>query len=203
MKKFLNAVLILIVLSQTALADDKSAVRDLLKSKLDAVITVIKSGGIDAQAKYDKTAEIVQTIFDFSLMAKLALGRKHWSDLTKENRDKFIKLFTKILKNSYLTKIDFYHDEKIVFEDPLEVKTKIHVPTYLISKDKKIAILYKFYQSHDNWKIYDVEIQGVSLIRSYRSQFSESLQSGTMEELMAKLEKMDSGKIPTPLEPLP
>jgi phospholipid transport system substrate-binding protein len=68
------------------------------------------------------------------------------------------------------------------------VKKKIHTPTYLVSKDKKISILYKFYKAQKNWKIYDLEIQGVSIIRSYRSQFSSILESGTVDDLLLKLE---------------
>jgi phospholipid transport system substrate-binding protein len=67
--------------------------------------------------------------------------------------------------------------------------TKIHVPTYLISKKNKISMRYKLYQSESEWKIYDVEIQGVSIIRSYRSQFSEILKNGTIDDLLLKLEK--------------
>ena len=202
MKIFLNAVLILIVFSQTVIADDKSDVRVLLKGKLDAVMTVLQKDDLDSQKKKDKVAEIVEPIFDFPLMSKLALGRTYWSGMTKENKDRFTKLFTKRLKESYLSKIDLYHDEKIIFESPLQVDKKIHIPTSLITKEKKITLLYKLYQSQNSWKIYDIEVQGVSVIRTYRSQFSESLQRGTIEELMTKLETMSSGKIPTPLDSL-
>ena len=192
MKRYLNAILILIALSQTVLADDKIAVRDLLKSRIDAVMGVLGRKDLDGEAKKDKISEIVQTIFDFSLMAKLALGRNCWSDLTEENKDRFTKLFTKRLKESYLRKIDLYTDEKVIYEEPLQVKKKLHISTSLISKDDKISVLYKLYNSHNDWKIYDIEVQDVSLIRSYRSQFSESLQSGTIEELMTDMEKMGS-----------
>ena len=194
MKYLLNAVLILTILSQTVLADDKGTVRDNLKNRLEAVMAVLEIKNLDSPAKQDRVAEIIEPIFDFSLMSKLALGRKHWSDLTKENRARFISLFTKRLKEAYLGKIDHYTDEKVILDEPLQIKKKIHIPTFLISKDKKISILYKFYKSRNNWKIYDIEVQGVSLIRTYRSQFSESLQSGTMEDLLVKLEKMGSEK---------
>ncbi|MBW1766611.1 MAG: ABC transporter substrate-binding protein [Deltaproteobacteria bacterium] len=192
MKRLLNAIIIMIALSQTAIADDKIAVRDFLKSKLDDVLLVLERKDLDDQTKKDTIVEIAQPIFDFSLMAKLTLGRKHWPGLSKENKDKFTELFTKLLKESFLRKMDLYTDEKLIYEEPLQVKKKIHIPTCLTSKDNKISILYKLHKSHNNWKIYDIEIQGVSIIRSYRSQFSESLQSGTIEELITKLEKIGS-----------
>jgi phospholipid transport system substrate-binding protein len=82
-----------------------------------------------------------------------------------------------------------YTDEKIIYEPPVEVKKKIHIPTSLISKGKKISMLYKLYPSNNTWKIYDVEIQGVSIIRSYRAQFNEILQNGTFDDLLQKMQK--------------
>jgi len=192
MKNLLNAFFILIIImSQTAMAEDKSEVSDLLKNKLAAVINVIEREDLDKQTKQNRIVEIVQPIFDFPIMSKLALGRRYWPDLSEEDKDRFTDLFTKRLKVTYLSKIDIYTDEEIVFKAPLEVRRKIHVPTYMISKGREISILYKLYKSRSTWKIYDVEIQGVSIIRIFRSQFRESLRNGTMEELFAKLEKMD------------
>jgi phospholipid transport system substrate-binding protein len=82
-----------------------------------------------------------------------------------------------------------YTDEKIIFEAPIQIKNKVQIPTHLVSKDQKTSILYKLYESQNNWKIYDIEIQGVSIIRSYRSQFIPILQNGTIEDLMQELEK--------------
>jgi phospholipid transport system substrate-binding protein len=122
-------------------------------------------------------------------MAKLSLGKKYWPDLTEENKERFTELFIKRLRTSYLDNLTIYTDENVTYEPAVQVKKKIHVPTYLISKQKKISMLYKLYQSESDWKIYDVEIQGVSIIRSYRSQFSEILKNGTTDDLLLKLEK--------------
>ena len=82
-----------------------------------------------------------------------------------------------------------YTDEKVLFEPPVQVKGKVQVPTQLVSKDRKTSILYKLYKSGENWKVYDLEIQGVSIIRSYRSQFAEILKTGTIDDLLLKMER--------------
>ena len=128
-------------------------------------------------------------MFDFELMAKLSLGRKYWPDLSKEKRERFTELFVNRLRQSYLNKLTAYTDETVVYEPPLKVDAKIHIPTYLVSKGNKIGMLYKFYQSSGQWKIYDIEIQGVSIIRSYQSQFKEILQNSTFDDLLLKMEK--------------
>ena len=189
MKNLLIAVITLFLFSQSAAADDKSEIDNLLKTNLDAVFTVLQKKDLDQQAKNKEIVDIVTPMFDFELMARLSLGKKHWSGLSQDQKERFTELFINRLKASYLSNFTLYTDEKVLYEPSIQVKGKIHSPTYLISKDKKISILYKFYNAQKNWKIYDLEIQGVSIIRSYRSQFSSILESGTVDDLLLKLEK--------------
>ena len=188
MKNLLVAVLGLLLFSQPVAADEKSEVDELLKNNLDAVFTVLQKKGLEQQAKNKEIVEIVTPMFDFELMARLSLGKKHWPGLSRDKKEKFTELFIQRLKASYLMNFTLYTDEKLFYEPSRQVKKKIHAPTYLVSKDKKISILYKFYKAGNDWKIYDLEIQGVSIIRSYRSQFSRILESGTVDDLLLKLE---------------
>ncbi len=189
MKTLSYAVLSLLIVCQSAMAENKPSAEELLKENLAAVFTVLQKQDLNQEAKNNKIIDIVNPMFDFSLMAKLTLGRKYWPGLTPEQKESFTQLFIKRLRASYLDRLTLYTDEKVLYESSVEVKQKIHIPTCLVSKDKKISILYKFYNSESNWKIYDLEIQGVSIIRSYRSQFHEILKSGTFEDLLTKLEQ--------------
>lgn len=189
MKVLLYSIFSLLLLSQTVTADDKSAAEEFLKSNLDAVFKVLQKKGLSEQARNSEVVEIVTPMFDFQLMAKLSLGKKYWPDLSQDQRARFTELFVELLRKSYLNKLTAYTDEKIIYEPPVEVKKKIHIPTRLISKGKEISMLYKFYDSNNQWKIYDIEIQGVSIIRSYRSQFNEILQKGTFDDLLQRMEK--------------
>jgi phospholipid transport system substrate-binding protein len=177
------------MLSETVLADDKMSAEEFLKSKLDQVFAVLKKEDLGQPEKDDQIVEIVTPMFDFALMAKLSLGKKHWSGLSEENKERFTELFIKRLRRSYLNKFVLYTDEKIIYDAPVEVSEKIQIPTSLISKDKKISMVYKLYNPNNSWKIYDIEIQGVSIIRSYRAQFDEILQSGSIDDLLHKLEE--------------
>jgi phospholipid transport system substrate-binding protein len=191
MKSLLYAVLALSILSNSAIADDRNTVEKLLKGKLDAVLLVLQNQKLDQQAKKDEISTIIMPVFDFPLMAKLTLGRKHWPGMTKEQQAKFTELFIRLLKESYLEKISLYSDERIVFHESVQVKRKVHIATDLISKDNKISMLYKFYKSKHGWRIYDIEIEGISLIVTYRSQFDQVLNEGTVDDLIIKLEKSE------------
>ncbi|MFC1814137.1 ABC transporter substrate-binding protein, partial [Thermodesulfobacteriota bacterium] len=134
MKQLLYAALSLLILTQSAVADDKSDVQVLLKSNLDAVISVLENKELEQQAKDEKIIEIATPLFDFSLMARLSLGKEHWTGLSKEKQDQFNKLFNKLLKDSYLESLKRYTNETIAYQEPVLVKKFIYIPTDLISK---------------------------------------------------------------------
>ena len=186
---FYTAVLILIFTVPPAIAANRPTAEELLKENLTAVFVILNKQSLSPDAKKNEIERIVNPLFDFSLMAKLTLGRKYWPGLSADQRERFTELFIERLRNSYLDRLTLYTDEKVQYESAMAVKKKVQIPTFLVSKDDKISILYKFYDSSSGWRIYDLEVQGVSIIRSYRSQFHEILRSGSFDDLLAKLEK--------------
>lgn len=191
MRSLWCVLLVFLVAGQVANAADKDPndPNELLRTKFDAVISVLQNKDIDQKAKERQISEIVVPIFDFPLMAKLSLGRKHWPKLTTPQREKFTELFVERLKASYREKIMLYTEEKVVFKPTVQKKKTTHIPVELVSKDKRVAMLYKLRKVDERWKIYDVEIEGVSLLLTYRSQFDDILRSSTVEDLLSQLEK--------------
>lgn len=192
MKRLLYTVLILFISVQTGLTDDKNSAKKLLAGKLDAAIAVLQKKDMGQQEKDRQIIEIVTPIFDFPLMAKLSLGKKYWPGLSKEQKGKYTDLFVKRLEASYLEKLSLYTDETIVYKTPVQNERKVEIPTEVISKDKKIFMTYKLYKSEQDWKIYDLEIEGVSMIVTYRSQFDQILDKGTFDDFLLKLEKPEN-----------
>lgn len=188
MKRLLYTVLILFITAQTGLTDDKNSAKKILAGKLDAAIAVLQKKNMDKQEKDRQIIKIVTPIFDFPFMAKLSLGRKYWPGLSKEQKQKFTDLFIKRLEASYLEKLSLYNDETIVYKTPVQSGRKVEIPTEVISKDKLISMTYKLYKSKHNWKIYDMEVEGISIIVTYRSQFDQILEKGTFDDLLLKLE---------------
>jgi phospholipid transport system substrate-binding protein len=169
--------------------NDPNDPEELLRNKWDAIVSILQNKDIDQKAKEKKISKVISPIFDFPLMAKLALGRKHWPKFTPPQREKFTRLFSERLKRSYQKKIAFYKDEKILFKPKVQKKKTIYIPSELRYKDKKVDIIYKLRKVEKRWKIYDVEIQGVSILLTYRSQFDEILRHNTVEDLLSRLEK--------------
>lgn len=192
MKRMLYAVLAFLLMSQVAWSDDKSAAKELLTNNIEAALAVLQKKAINQQEKKEQVIKIAEPIFDFHLMAKLALGRKYWQDLSEKNRKKFVDLFVAKLKATYVDKLSLYTDEKVIYDTPVQKGKKIYISTKMVSKNKSFAMMFKLYKSSNTLKIYDIEIEGVSLISTYRSQFYDILSKGTMDDLLLKLEKPEN-----------
>ncbi len=178
-----------LMMAHTVWAGSKEDVSALLKTKIDAVLEILPRKDISHEEKNKKIMEIIEPVFDFPLMAKLTLGKTGWQEMNPAQQKEFIDLFVARLKSSYLDKTSLYSDEKVAYKPAVEVGDKVHAAIDVIGKEKTVSVLYKFYSSAGAWKIYDVEINGVSLIQSYRSQFTEILKNGTVETLLAELRK--------------
>ncbi len=177
------------LVSGSASAGQKEEVSALLQSRIDAVLAILPQKDMPQEEKNRKIMEIVEPVFDFALMAKLTLGKTGWQEMTEAQQKEFIDLFVARLKASYLDKSSLYSDEKVAYKPAVEAGDKIHAAIDVIGKEKTVEVVYKFYSSAGAWKIYDVEINGVSLIQSYKSQFTEILKNGTVANLLEELRK--------------
>ncbi len=175
----------------TSFALTKEQIKPEMTAKIDKVLIILKNPNIQKEEKVSKIISIMDPVFDYKIMSMLALGRT-WKKLSKNEKDEFVKLFTRELKKSYLDKLDLYTDE------PIEVigieqlkKSKILLKTQLIGKKEIIDINYNFYKNSksNGWFIYDVNLLGVSIIKSYHAQYNGFLKKKSFNELLEYLRK--------------
>ena len=179
----------MLVFSPPAAAGKTAEVETLLKEKIDQVLIILKNKELARPERHDLILKVVAPVFDFQLMAKLSLGKKYWPGLAAEKRGEYSDVFIKKMQQSYLDKLDIYSGEDMIYDPPVVLGKKVHMRTYLDSKDSKLEIMYKFYKSSAGWLIYDLEVAGVSTVQTYRSQFDGVLRDGTIDDLIAKLKK--------------
>jgi phospholipid transport system substrate-binding protein len=196
MRYLLFMIIFVLLFTGTVLGSESDDVKTLLKSNVDAVVELLQNDNMDKTERNQRILDIITPVFDFKTMAKLTLGKKYWPTLNETQQAEFSDLFIRRLQESYLDKLDIYTDEKVLYGEPLTMGTKIHMPTTLVSKDSNIEMLYKFYHSAESWKIYDVEIGGVSVIQTYRSQFDGVLREGSVADLLGKLKDDGSFVLP-------
>lgn len=195
MKLFIFSFLTLVfIATQPLMALPESEINSYMQTNIDDVTTILKNTKIQRGEKTSKIFAIFDTLFDYTLMSKLAIGGRQWEALTPEKRNEFSKIFEKKLKNSYMEKLDLYTDEKIVIKNSEKIKdSRIHLTTHLVKKGEIYEIVYKFYKtSNGDWLIYDVDVLGVSIIQAYRTQFADALAKESFDKLLEKLKSTES-----------
>lgn len=188
----LTTALVVFVFFTALAADHSTEVVTLLKTKTDAILGILSQTGLAEAAKRQQIMDVVNPVINFALMAKLTLGKTNWDRLSPEERNRFVDLYVERLKNSYLDKTSLYSDLTITYDQAVEEDGKVSVPTHLNTKNDVIDVIYKFYSAEGKWQVYDVEIAGVSFIKSYRSQFDEILKNGTVADLFAELTRKEA-----------
>jgi phospholipid transport system substrate-binding protein len=167
--------------------------QDILKVHIDRVIDVLKDPSLTGEAgkkiKIEKISEITEDIFDFTELSKRSLGRA-WKQFTPEQQTEFVSLYKKLLKNTYADRIVSYNNEKIKFGKEVRLSdTATEVQTTIGTQTGDVSINYRMMQDEVSWRVYDVVIEGVSLINNYRTQFRGILANNTPAGLIEILKK--------------
>jgi len=164
---------------------------DQLRAQIDRALKILEDPELKKDGKQrERRAAIRQVandIFDFSETAKRSLAR-HWASRTQAERDEFVGLFADLLERSYISKIELYGGEKIKFVGESVDPDGAVVRTRLVTKQgTEIPIDYRMHVRGDKWLVYDVHIEGVSLISNYRTQFNKIITTSSFQELVKKM----------------
>jgi phospholipid transport system substrate-binding protein len=164
---------------------------DQLRAQIDRVIKTVDDPDLKKDGKATERRAAVRKIafetFDFEEMSKRALAR-HWQARTPAEREEFVKLFADLLERAYVSKIENYGGEKIAYNgDTIEgdaalVKTKI-----VTKQGTDVPVDYRMVKRNDRWLVYDVVIEGVSLINNYRTQFNKIIQTSSYQSLVDRM----------------
>ena len=162
---------------------------DQLRGQIDRVLKVLDDPSLkkDEPARRAAVRKIADDIFDFSETAKRSLAR-HWQPRTPAERDEFTKLFADLLERSYISKIELYGGEKIAYVNDVIEGDQAVVRTHIITKaGTQVPVDYRMLKKGERWLVYDVIIEGVSLVANYRTQFNKIIQTSSYTELVKKM----------------
>ncbi len=164
---------------------------DQLKGAIDRVVKTLDDpaykGEDKAPARRRAVRKVANDIFDFSEIARRSLAR-HWQPLTDKQREEFVMLFADLLERSYISKIELYGGEKILYTGERVEGDQASVATRIITKNgTDVPIDYRMLKRGDRWLVYDVNIEGVSLVSNYRTQFNKIIQTASYNDLVQKM----------------
>ncbi len=165
-----------------------------LKNNIDKVFSILSDPAYSDESKkaeqHEKLWKIVEDAFDFKIMARLTLAN-NWKSFSPEQQEEFSRVFGKFLGNTYLDKIQSgYSGEKVEYDGQEKFSdNRALVETNITHGGVKTPVNYSMLKTGNGWKIYDVKIEGVSLLQNYRTQFSSILMRGKPEDLIEMLKK--------------
>lgn len=162
-----------------------------VKANVDKVLELLRDKELkkpeNKQKRREKIRKVLRQNFNYEEMSMRALA-VHWKKRTPAEKKEFVSLFRDLLERSYMKRIEAYTDENVVYAaesidgDYAEVKTKI-----ITERKVVIPINYRLLKSSSKWKVYDVIIEGVSLIKNYRTQFNKIIRSQSFEALIKRM----------------
>ena len=172
-----------------------------LQGLIDEVISLLNSPQYQDAAKKkeqgDKIWVVIEEVFDFQKISRLTLG-KNWKKFSDKELDEFSVLFSNLLGKTYLKKVqDEFKNEKVNYMDEKILTGKknerAQVKTALVRKNMEIPVEYSMWKNNGVWRIYDVKVEGISLVKNYRTQFQKILFNKSPGELIAQVKKKVDG----------
>lgn len=169
---------------------------DQLRPEIARVIKTLEDpslrGDGKTAARRDALRTITESVFDWEEMARRALG-PHWQARSEAERTEFVALFRDLIESSYASKIEGYSGERVSFAGDVVEGDLATVRTRLTTKQgKDVPVDYRMNRRDSRWRIYDVSVEGVSLVANYRTQFNQIIRTSSYEELIRKLRSRSS-----------
>ena len=160
---------------------------DQARQYTDQVLKVLRDPALNEVERRTAVRKVAAEVFDLSETAKRALGR-HWQARTAAEREEFTRLFADFLENSYLSKVSLYSGERVNYvSESIDGDYAIVGARILSKQGTEIPVDARMLRRGDRWYIYDISIEGISMVNNYRSQFNTIIQKSSYEQLVQRL----------------
>jgi phospholipid transport system substrate-binding protein len=165
--------------------------KEEIQSAIEKVVAILKDPKLKSEAKKQERLEQLRQVifpkFDFTEMAKRSLGA-NWQRRSPEEQQEFAKLFTHMIEGAYVENLDSYNGEKVTVTGEKQDQGFAQVSSKIVANNgEEYSVDYKLYQSGNDWKVYDVVIENVSIVNNYRSQFNRVIARSSFEDLMRRM----------------
>ena len=186
MKKILLTACLLVVLIGSAWAIPQP--QEQVESMISSVLDVLQQSELSSEEKKAQVSGKVQVFLNVASMSQRTLG-SYWQGATEEQRQRFGELFVKVLEGTYLNRIGEYTDGKVQYLKQRVKGDKAIIDTKIVTEELSIPVQYKMIFVNDTWQVFDVVIEGVSLIRNYRASYGEIIRKDGYDGLFALMEQ--------------
>jgi len=197
-KRLTMAVCVLLILAASASVTAAGEPTEQVRKTTDRIIAIVTDPGLkEADKSREKSRQIRNVVddrFDWEEMSKRTLAR-YWKDRTENEKEEFIDLFGRLLERTYLDKVEGYSGEKVLYVDEkVEGKYAIVSVRIVTRQETEIQVDYRLQNKKNEWLVYDISIEGVSLVNNYRKQFSSIMTRSSYKDLVEKLRSKVEGE---------
>ena len=186
----LNKIVLLFLLSVMSIhAVEEANIKKVMDAKVKKVLHTLKDPALSQKQKESKSIAVMGNIIDYTIMSQISLG-KRWKTLSSKEKKQFTLAFEKKIKHSYIDKLRLYNNQKVITKDLKKLKpNRISLEYRIIGRDDTYKVVYMFYKKSNSsqWYIYDIRLVGVSIIQTYRKQFSDFLKTKSFNQLLRSL----------------
>ena len=195
-------VAVAVVLLSGVVADRAQAgeATDAMRGTIDEVLRILADKNLKQPSKASERRQLLEKVvgerFDYQEMSRRSLGAS-WNNLSDKDKQEFVSLFQTLLVNTYADKIESYTGEGVQYMNERNEKEYAEVRTKVLTGKTEIPLDYRLLLKGSDWRVYDVVVDGVSLVNNYRGQFSKILRNGGYADLVDQLRKK-SEKIKSP-----
>lgn len=183
---FITPILLLFFAASTAAAAPSAT--DQVRGTVDRVIELLKNKELDPAKRRQMLSSLIRKRFDFTLMSQQVLAT-NWNKASPDEKESFVRLFSDLLESTYMERIEAYTDEKVEYVNEKVKENRSIVDTIIVTKSVDVPISYKMVLKEDDWFVYDVVIEEVSLIRNYRSSYREIVMRDGIGGLLKRMEE--------------
>ena len=180
------------IFGQVIFAAASEGPMEQLQKSVDEILQILQSEDLKKPEKSEerktRILEVVTDMFDFRDMARSSLGQS-WNNISREEQDKFVDLFTNLVEERYIGKIDSYENQKVVYGKQRVKGDRAMIYTNIIDKDLEIPIIYRLHEKDGKWLVNDLKIENVSLIVNYRRDFDSIIRKEQFAGLVKKIEE--------------
>jgi phospholipid transport system substrate-binding protein len=159
---------------------------DAVRGSVNGILTLLQDKGLDQATRREEMRKVINARFDFRAMSQRTLAT-NWKKASKEQKQEFVQLFSKLIENTYIGRIEAYTDEKVDYPGEKVKGKKAVVETLILTASADIPVNYKVYLKNDEWRVYDVIIEGISLISNYRSSYQEIVNKEGFDGLITRM----------------
>jgi phospholipid transport system substrate-binding protein len=198
-----TALVVLATMCVTSLISEGAwagAATDAMKGTIDEVLRILADKDLKKPSKANERRQLLEKVvgerFDYQEMSRRSLGAP-WANLSDQDKQEFVSLFQTLLVNTYADKIESYSGEGVQYVNERTEKEYAEVRTKVMTGKTEIPLDYRLLNKGSVWRVYDVVVDGVSLVNNYRGQFSKILRTGSYADLVDQLRKK-SDKIKSP-----